>query len=73
MTTKKETEQKEQTTAEEAYRILAQERMDRKQACTAEFQQLMQELLHKHTCDMEILQINSSRTGTSYQIVFSPR
>ena len=72
MTTKDETKQTE-TTAEEAYRILAHERMERKQACTQEFQKLMQELLQKHNCDMEIIQTNSSRTRTSYQIIFNPK
>jgi hypothetical protein len=70
--TTKETKPTEPTT-EDAYRILAQERMNRKQACTQEFQQLMQELLQKHNCDMEIVQTNSSRTGTSYQIIFNPK
>lgn len=67
------TTKKEETTTEEAHRILAQERMERKQACTQEFQQLMQELLQKHSCEMEIVQTNSSRTGTSYQIIFNPK
>ena len=69
MTTKKE----ETITAEEAYRILAKGRLERKQACTQEFQKLMQELLQKYNCDMEIIQTNSSRTGTSYQIIFNPK
>lgn len=62
-----------ETTPEDAYRILAQERMERKQACTQEFQQSMQELLKKHACDMEIIQTNSSLRGTSYQIIFNPK